>query len=134
MRIKSRMTDGSRRAWLEELCALYSMSARELMLRQATDPGRDLSHGAAWVARLAAHFGRLALRHVYTLEVPIDVSADWVEDCLQWRGRVLEGRYGHWCMEWDELPVDETCHEWPCGCAEMTDRLDAETSANTVTR
>ncbi len=41
---------------------------------------------------------------------------DWKEDCLRWHGRVLTGKYGHWCPEWDFLPVDDTCHEWPCGC------------------
>lgn len=41
---------------------------------------------------------------------------EWVADCLQWRGEVLTGRYAHWCFEWDGLPIDETCEEWPCGC------------------
>lgn len=40
----------------------------------------------------------------------------WEADCQKWRGRVLTGAYAHWCFEWDELPVDETCREWPCGC------------------
>jgi hypothetical protein len=40
----------------------------------------------------------------------------WRDDCLEWRGRILEGRYAHWCPEWDDLPVDETCDEWPCDC------------------
>lgn len=43
-------------------------------------------------------------------------SDDWKQDCLKYRGKVLTGEYGHWCMEWDQLPVDETCPEWPCGC------------------
>ncbi len=41
----------------------------------------------------------------------------WERDCMHWRGRVLTGRYSHWCPDWDELPVDETCPEWPCDCA-----------------
>lgn len=41
---------------------------------------------------------------------------DWVKDCYQWRGMLLEGRYAHWCINWNLLPVDETCPEWPCGC------------------
>ena len=45
-------------------------------------------------------------------------SADWTEDCLKWRGKVLTGIYGHWCVDWDFLPIDETCHEWPCACSE----------------
>jgi hypothetical protein len=45
-------------------------------------------------------------------------SADWKQDCKHWRNRVLTGRYAHWCMDWDGLPIDETCPEWPCICAE----------------
>lgn len=41
---------------------------------------------------------------------------EWEEDCLRWRGRILTGQYAHICWEWDGLPVDETCLEWPCGC------------------
>ena len=46
------------------------------------------------------------------------VSIDpWDMDCLHWRGRVLIGRYAHYCLEWDGLPIDETClDEWPCAC------------------
>lgn len=42
--------------------------------------------------------------------------AEWVDDCQQWRGMVLEGQYAHWCAAWNFLPMDETCPEWPCGC------------------
>lgn len=42
--------------------------------------------------------------------------AQWELDCFRWRGRVLTGKKGHWCFDWDELPVDETCDEWPCKC------------------
>lgn len=42
---------------------------------------------------------------------------DWEVDCMKWRGRKLDGAHGHWCMDWDGLPVDETCEEWPhCRC------------------
>lgn len=51
------------------------------------------------------------------MSVPTD-SVTWVEGCLKWRGRVLTGEYRHWCYAWDLLPVDETCDEWPCECAE----------------
>ena len=43
-------------------------------------------------------------------------EAQWQRDCLRWGRRVLTGKFRHWCFEWDELPVDETCDEWPCGC------------------
>lgn len=45
---------------------------------------------------------------------------EWVADCEQHRGAVLTGRYAHWCWEWDGLPMDETCGEFPCNCAFMT--------------
>lgn len=54
-------------------------------------------------------------------------SEEWRRDCLRWRGRVLTGKYAHWCFEWDELPVDETCtNEWPCGCAAELEARDGE--------
>ena len=38
-------------------------------------------------------------------------------DCLHWHGRELTGKYRHWCREWDELPIDETCTEFKfCTC------------------
>ena len=44
-------------------------------------------------------------------------SEDWKFDCLRDRGRVLTGRYGHWCPDWDHMTIDETCPQWPCVCA-----------------
>lgn len=56
---------------------------------------------------------------------PLPNSQDWIDDCVKWRGRVLEGKYRHWCFDWDELPIDETCFEWPCVCAsELREALD----------
>lgn len=48
---------------------------------------------------------------------------DWETDCVEWRGVVLTGVYAHWCPIWHDLPMDETCPEWPCGCGieEVTD-------------
>lgn len=42
--------------------------------------------------------------------------AAWDEWCIRWRGRPLTGKYGHSCEDWDGLPIDETCPEWPCAC------------------
>ncbi len=42
---------------------------------------------------------------------------EWIDDCEKWRGRLLEGKWAHWCADWDGLPIDETCPEWPCACA-----------------
>lgn len=46
----------------------------------------------------------------------ISEALEWQSDCLKWRGRLLRGEKSHWCYDWDGLPVDETCREWPCGC------------------
>lgn len=44
-------------------------------------------------------------------------SPEWIEDCLRFYGRVLDGKHGHWCVEWDGLPIDETCPEFAaCLC------------------
>lgn len=51
-------------------------------------------------------------------------EADWVTDCHHWRGKVLTGRFRHWCWEWDGLPVDETSAEWPCGCFDEKEMAD----------
>ena len=40
--------------------------------------------------------------------------SQWEDDCREFRGDVLTGQHGHWCWEYDGLPVDETCSEWPC--------------------
>lgn len=46
-------------------------------------------------------------------------SQEWIDDCNKWRGKVLTGRFAHWCCEWDELPVDETTMEiTSCRCYE----------------
>jgi len=45
-----------------------------------------------------------------------DISLEWIEDCLRWRGSILTGYASHWCYDYDFLPVDETSYEWPCGC------------------
>lgn len=42
---------------------------------------------------------------------------DWCVDSLRWRGTVLNGKFAHWCYEWDGLPVDETTDEFSvCLC------------------
>ena len=42
---------------------------------------------------------------------------EWIDECMHYRGVVLDGEFSHWCLDWDELPVDETCREWPCTCS-----------------
>jgi hypothetical protein len=46
-----------------------------------------------------------------------NAEQEWIADCLHWRGKVLTGRFAHWCDDWDGLPIDETTPEWPCACA-----------------
>lgn len=43
-------------------------------------------------------------------------QAEWEMDCMKWRGKVLVGKFSHWCYDWDGLPIDETCPEWPDSC------------------
>lgn len=43
-------------------------------------------------------------------------SKDWEEDCMHYWGKVLTGKYAHWCYDWDGLPVDETCEEFKACC------------------
>jgi hypothetical protein len=44
--------------------------------------------------------------------VTTDLDApEWDADCRQWHGRVLDGRFGHYCHAWDGLPLDESCYE-----------------------
>jgi len=52
-----------------------------------------------------------------------DHRKDWEEDCLRWRGRLLnpEGRFAHWCNDWDDLPMDDTCDEFPDTCSCYTE-------------
>ncbi len=39
------------------------------------------------------------------------------QDCMQMWGKLLTGKYKHYCCEWDYLPIDETCHEFfACMC------------------
>lgn len=53
-------------------------------------------------------------------------KAEWEADCKRWRGKVLTGFYAHWCCEWDGLPIDETCIEWPCCSFEPTGLTDEQ--------
>lgn len=42
---------------------------------------------------------------------------EWEEDCQHHYGKVLTGKYSHWCPDWDYLPIDETVHEFEyCKC------------------
>ncbi len=54
--------------------------------------------------------------------IPLVENPEWIEDCAKWRGETLTGRWAHWCMDWDDLPVDETCVEFlMCECFDTDD-------------
>lgn len=60
-------------------------------------------------------------------ESQVDVNnADWVADCIKWRGRVLRGAKRHWCFDWDGLPVDETTSEIDCCTCVFDDNIRPE--------
>lgn len=48
---------------------------------------------------------------------------DFIKACFEYRGDFLMGKYAHWCVDWDDLPIDETCGEWPCACVDDWDGL-----------
>ena len=48
---------------------------------------------------------------------------DFEEDCLKYYGKILTGNYKHYCVEWDFLPIDETCPEFEaCNCGDKDER------------
>jgi hypothetical protein len=47
----------------------------------------------------------------------VEPSQEWVDDCMHWWGKVLTGKYAHWCGDWDDLPINEWCEEFSaCTC------------------
>lgn len=50
---------------------------------------------------------------------------EWIQDCVRYHGRELTGKYRHWCADWDQLPIDETCAEFEvCTCVENTEEVE----------
>ena len=42
---------------------------------------------------------------------------EWLEVSVRYNGRPLVGKYRHFCNDWDDLPIDETCEEFSgCTC------------------
>ena len=39
---------------------------------------------------------------------------EFEEDCIKYYGKILTGKYKHYCYDWDFLPIDETCQEFSC--------------------
>lgn len=47
---------------------------------------------------------------------PVDQEI-WQGECMRWYGEILAGDFCHYCIEWDDLPIDETCPEFAvCKC------------------
>jgi hypothetical protein len=69
-------------------------------------------------ARLALIQKRRDVRvNVVGLRRPRVLNKWWLEECLRWRGKLLDGQFRHICDDWDGLPVDETCDEFAvCSC------------------
>lgn len=42
---------------------------------------------------------------------PVGRTADFKAWSMKERGRILTGRFAHYCNDWDGLTVDETCVE-----------------------
>lgn len=42
---------------------------------------------------------------------PVGQTEEFKRDSLRERGRILSGRFAHYCYDWDFLTVDETCVE-----------------------
>lgn len=56
--------------------------------------------------------------------------SEWEKDCLHWHSRALKGRFPHWCNDWDDLPIDETCDEIAsCTCYAPSPEFLAVTNA-----
>ena len=53
---------------------------------------------------------------------------EFEEDCLPFWGKVLTGKYRHYCDEFDGLPIDETCFEFQfCLCFNDEEKNDNQT-------
>ena len=45
------------------------------------------------------------------------IEEEWEFMCRRYYGEVLTGKYRHFCNDWDDLPIDETCPEFDgCTC------------------
>lgn len=45
------------------------------------------------------------------------IDDKWIRDCMRWHGRVLTGKFAHWCEDWDGWPMDADMIEFAtCSC------------------
>jgi hypothetical protein len=53
------------------------------------------------------------------------LKSDWEQDCLHWHGKILIGKFAHWCPDFDDLPIDETMEmEWQICTCEQEDKAE----------
>lgn len=46
------------------------------------------------------------------------------EESIKYYGKPLEGKYKHFCCEFDFLPIDESCFEFKyCSCYEENEEI-----------
>ena len=55
------------------------------------------------------------------------ISEEWIEDCKHHHGKVLTGKYAHWCPSFDYLPIDETVVEFEFCLCEFEEDNDSIT-------
>lgn len=60
------------------------------------------------------------------MNVDQNQTTRWVDACDKSRGRTLAGIHAHYCIEYNDVPVDETCPEWPCTCFEERRNTEVE--------
>lgn len=42
---------------------------------------------------------------------------EFEKDCMAYHGKILTGKYKHFCPDWDDMPIDDTCFEYQfCTC------------------
>lgn len=56
-----------------------------------------------------------------------ETQTDFERDCIKERGRILTGKFRHYCWEWDGMTMDETCPEFWDTCTCFTDRTPLPT-------
>jgi len=57
--------------------------------------------------------------------------SEFEEDCIKTYGRVLTGKYKHYCAEWDYVPIDETFPEFEvCHCFKFNSNVKAGADIN----
>ena len=40
--------------------------------------------------------------------------SEFESECIRYYRKVLTGKAAHFCLDWDDLPIDETCPEYEC--------------------